>query len=143
MSSGLNLFYLIEANLVPLLTLVAHIHFVLFHFAKYLTGSQYFIHKIGIILTALTGKKINTDWHLFITQMEMKWTKEYTMTSHIIEYRTGALLLGMHIFNFNCFFEDFNCVFTLIHCLSRLLVYSLPLVEAPSKIVQNIENPLL
>ena len=61
------------------------------------------------------------DWHLFITQMETKWTKWYAMTSHVIAYRSLELLFSTHTFNFNCFFEDFNCVFTQIRCLSRVL----------------------
>ena len=61
------------------------------------------------------------DWHLFITQMETKWTKWYAMTSHVFAYRSSELLFGTHTFHFNCFFEDFNCVFTQIRCLSRVL----------------------
>ena len=38
--------------------------------------------------------------------MEMKLTKWYAMTSHVIAYRTAELLFGMHTFNFNCFFDD-------------------------------------
>ena len=38
----------------------------------------------------------------------MRWTKWYTMTSHVIAYGSLELLFGMHTFNFNCFFEDFN-----------------------------------
>ena len=66
-------------------------------------------------------KKSIPDWHLYITQMETKWTKWYAMTSHVIAYRSSELLYGTHKFNFNCFFDDFNCVFTQIRCLSRLL----------------------
>ena len=66
-------------------------------------------------------KKSIPDWHLFTTQMEMKWTKWYAMTSHLIAYRLTELLFGTHTFNFNCFFDDFNYVFTQIRCLSRLL----------------------
>ena len=74
-------------------------------------------------MRSLAGKKIiNTcNWHLFITQMETKWTKWYTMTSHVIAYRSLELHFDMHTFNFNCFFDDFNCVFTQTPCLSRLL----------------------
>ena len=68
------------------------------------------------------NKKSIPDWHLFITQMEKKWTKWYAMTSHVIAYRLTELLFGTHTFNFNCFFDDFNCVFTQIRCLSRLLI---------------------
>ena len=66
-------------------------------------------------------KKSIPDWHLFISQMETKWTKWYAMTSHVIAYRSLELLFGMHTFHFNCFFEDFNCIFTQIRCLSRVL----------------------
>ena len=66
-------------------------------------------------------KKSIPDWHLFITQMETKWTKWYAMTSHVIAYRSLELLFGTHTFYFNCFFEDFNCVFTQICWLSRVL----------------------
>ena len=71
---------------------------------------------------SIVNKKSIPDWHLFITQMETKWTKWYAMTSHEIAYRSTELLFGMHTFNFNCFFEDFNSVFTQIRCLSRLLL---------------------
>ena len=66
-------------------------------------------------------KKSIPDWHLYITQMETKWTKWYAMTSHVIAYRSSELLYGTLKFNFNCFFDDFNCVFTQMRCLSRLL----------------------
>ena len=89
--------------------------------AKILDWRRYFIHEIAIILHALLVKKSIPDWHLYITQMETKWTKRYTMTSHVIAYRSTELLFGTHTFNFNCFFDDFNCVFTQIRCLSRLL----------------------
>ena len=48
-------------------------------------------------------KKSIPDWHLFITQMETKWTKWYAMTSHVIAYGSLELLFGMHTFHFNCF----------------------------------------
>ena len=89
----------------------------MFFYAKYWTGHQYF-HKTGVILLE---KKSIPNWHLFITQMEMKWTKWYAMTSHVIAYRSLELLFGTHTFRFNCFFEDFNCIFTQIRCLSRVL----------------------
>ena len=69
----------------------------------------------------LLVKKSIPDWHLYITQMETKWTKWYAMTSHVIAYQSTKLLFGTHIFNFIFFFDDFNCVFTQIRCLSRLL----------------------
>ena len=83
-------------------------------------------------------KKSIPDWHLYITQMETKWTKWYAMTLHVIAYRSSELLYGTHTFNFNCFFDDFNCVFTQIRCLSRLLVS----VPSPS-ISSNISSPRL
>ena len=54
--------------------------------------------------------------------MEMKWTKWYAMTLHVIAYRSLELLFGKHTYDFNCFFKDFNCVFTQIRCLSRVLM---------------------
>ena len=63
-------------------------------------------------------KKSIPDWHLCITQMEKKWTKWPTMTSHVMK----ELLFGTHAFNFNCFLDHFNCAFTQIRCLSVLLV---------------------
>ena len=72
-------------------------------------------------MRSLVNKKSIPDWHLFITQMETKWTKWYAMTSHGIAYRSAELLFGTHTINFNCFFDDFNCVFTQISCLSRVL----------------------
>ena len=68
-------------------------------------------------------KKSIPDWHLFITQMELRGTKLYAMRLHLIAYRSLELLLGMHTFNFNCFFDDFNCILTQICCLSRLLFF--------------------
>ena len=53
--------------------------------------------------------------------MEMKWTKLYAKTSHVIAYLSLELLFGTPTFHFNCFFEDFNCVFTQIRCLSRVI----------------------
>ena len=72
-------------------------------------------------MCSLVKIKSIPDWHLFITQMEMKRTKWYAMTSHVIAYRSLELLFGTHTFHFNCLFEDFNCVFTQIRCLSRVL----------------------
>ena len=72
-------------------------------------------------MRSLVKKKSIPDWHLFITQMEMKWTKWYAMASHVIAYRSLELLFGTHKFHFKCFFEDFNCIFTQLLCLSRVL----------------------
>ena len=109
-----------EANIVPLLIFIAQIHIASFtsmFSAKYLTGHQYFI------LTACKlVKQSIPEWHLYITQMEKKWTKWYSMTSQVIAYRLKELLFGTHAINFNCFLDDFNCVFTQIRCLSVLLV---------------------
>ena len=83
-----------EANLVPLLTF-ERVHFASFTFiivfsAKYWTGHRFFIHKLELYcaLTSKKKKKSISDWHLFTTQMETKWTKWYTMTSHEIAYRS-------------------------------------------------------
>ena len=89
--------------------------------AKYWTGHRYFIHKLEWNCVLASKKKSIPDWHLFITQMETKWTKWYAMTSHVFAYRSSELLFGTHTFHFNCFFEDFNCVFMQIRCLSRVL----------------------
>ena len=94
--------------------------FIIVFSAKYWTVHQYFIHKMSYIERSLV-KKINTRLALFITQMETKWTKWHSVTSHVIGYRSLELIFSMHTFHFNCFFEDFNCVFTQIRCLSRVL----------------------
>ena len=72
---------------------------------KYWTGHRYFIHILELYC-ALASKKNKSipDWHLFITQMETKWTKWYAMTSHVIAYRSLEWLFGTHTFHFNCFF---------------------------------------
>ena len=87
-----------------------------------MTGADILFIKLELYCM-LSSKKINT-WHLYITQMETKWTKRYAMTSHVIAYRLAELLFGTHTFNFNCYFDDFNCVFTQIRCLSRLLHFN-------------------
>ena len=79
----------------------------------------------------LLVKKSIPDWHLFITQMEMKWTKWYAMTLHVNAYRSTVLLFGTHTFNFNCLFDDFNCIFTQIRCLSRLLLRLIDFSQFP------------
>ena len=83
-------------------------------------GTDIFI-KLEYIARSLVKIKSIPDWHLFISQMETKWTKRYAMTSHVNAYRWLELLFGRHTFHFNCFFDDFNCVFTQIRCLSRVL----------------------
>ena len=103
-----------EANLIPLLTF-KHVHFAKFHFHHSVfprnTGLGTDILFINCyIARSLVKIKSIPDWHLFITQMEMKWTEWYAMTSHVIAYRSLELLFGTHRFNFNCFFEDFSCL---------------------------------
>ena len=88
--------------------------------AAALLGTDIFI-KLEYIARSLVKIKSIPDWHLFISGMETKWTKWYTMTLNVIAYRSFELLFGTHTFHFNCFFEDFNCVFTQIRCLSRVL----------------------
>ena len=111
-----------EANLIPLLTFEPA-HFAKFHFhhsvfPRILDLARYFIHKTVELYYALANKKISIpDWHLFITQMETKWTKWYAMTLHVIAYWSLELLFAMHTFHFNCFFEGL----TQIYCLSRVL----------------------
>ena len=70
--------------------------------AKYWTGHRYFIHKLEWYWALASKKKSIPDWHLFITQMETKWTKWYAMTSHVLAYRLSELLFGTHTFHFNC-----------------------------------------
>ena len=131
-------FYIPKANLIALLTLVAHIHFAKFS-AKILDWRRYFIQ----IYCALASKKkkLIPDWYLHITQMETKWTKWYAMTSHTIAYRSTELLFGTHTFNFNCFFYDFNCVYTQIRCLSRLLCHNTSTHEKP--VIFTVVKPVL
>ena len=120
-----------EANLVPLLILIACIHIAsftsMFFSSKYLTGHRYFIHKKWSFTAHMLVKKSIPNWHLCITQMEKKWTKWYAMTLHVIAYHSKELLFGTHAFNFDCFLDDFNCVFTQICCLSVLLWFMLML----------------
>ena len=103
------------------------VHFVKFHFHHSVfprntgLGTNILFINWSYIARSLVKIKSIPDWHLFITQMETKWTKWYAMTSHVIAYRSLELLFGTHTFNFNCFFEDFNCVLTQIRCLSRVL----------------------
>ena len=122
-----------EANLIPLLTF-ERVHFAKFHFHPMHFHHSVFPRNTGLgidilfinwsyIARSLVKKKSTPDWHLFITQMEMEWTKWYATTPHVIAYRSLELLFGTHTFHFNCFFEDFNCVFTQKGCLSRVLVY--------------------
>ena len=72
--------------------------------------------KLELYCALASKKKSIPDWHLYITQMETKWTEWYAMTLHVIAYRSTELLFGTHTFNFNCFFDDFNCVFMQIRC---------------------------
>ena len=88
---------------------------------KYLTGADILFIKLELYSALASKKKSIPDWHLYITQMETKWTKWYAMRSHVIAYWSTELLFSTHTFNFNCFFDDFNCVFMQIRCLSRLL----------------------
>ena len=83
---------------------------------------RYLIINLELYCALASKKKSLPNWHLFITEIEMKWTKWYAMTLHVIAYQSLELLFGMHTFHFNCFFEDFNCAFTQIRCLSRVLL---------------------
>ena len=49
-------------------------------------------------MRSLVKEKSIPDWHLFITQMEIEWTKWYAMTSHLIAYRSLKLLFNTHTF---------------------------------------------
>ena len=115
-----------EANLIPMLTF-ERVHFAKFHFHHGVfprntgLGTDFLLINWSDIARSLVKKKSIPDWHLFINRMKTNWTKWYTMTLHVIAYRSLELLFGTHTFHFNCFFEDFNCVFTQIRCLSRVL----------------------
>ena len=104
-----------------------HVYFAKFHFHLSVfprntgLGTDIFI-KLEYIARMLVKIKSIPDWHLFISRMEIKWTKWYAMTSHVIAYRSLELLFGTPTFHFNCSFDDFNCVFTQIRCLSRVLL---------------------
>ena len=87
-------------------------------------GTDIFI-KLEYIARSLVKIKSIRDWHLFISRMETKRTKWYSMKSHVIAYWSLELLFGTHTFHFNCFFDDFNCVFTQIRCLSRVLSWKI------------------
>ena len=115
-----------EANLVPLLTIIARIHIasftsMFFPLNTWLVINILFI-KLEFYCAHACKKNQNpTGIYVCITQMKKKWTKWYAMTSHVIAHRSKELLFGMHAFNFNCFLDDFNCIFTQIRCLSVLL----------------------
>ena len=122
-----NDFIVPEANLIPLLTF-ERVHFAKFHFHHSVfprnTGLDtdiFLFINWSYIARSLVKIKSIPDSHVFITQMETKWTKWYAITSHVIAYQSLELLFGTHTFHFNCFFEDFNCVLTQIRCLSRVL----------------------
>ena len=79
-----------EANVIPLLTF-ERVHFAVSlsskcFSAKYWAGHRYFIHKLELYCVLAGKKKSIPDWHLFITEMETKWTKRYAMKSHVIAY---------------------------------------------------------
>ena len=107
-----------EANFIPLLTF-ERVHFAKFHFHLCVfprntgLGTDILFINWSDIARSLVKKISIPDWHLFITQMETKWTKWYAMTSHVIAYRSPELLFGTHTFHF-------NCIFTQIRCLSRV-----------------------
>ena len=115
-----------EANLIPLLTF-ERVYFAKFHFHHCVfprntgLGTNIFI-KLEYIARSLVKIKSIPDWHLFISRMEIKWTKWCAMTSHVIAYRSLELLFSTHTFHFTCFLEYFSCVFTQIRCLSRVLL---------------------
>ena len=76
-----------EANLIPLLTF-ERVHFAKFHFHHSVflrntgLGTDILFIKLELYCVASKKKSI-PDWHLFITQMKMKWTKWYAITSHV------------------------------------------------------------
>ena len=71
------------------------------YFCEILDWAPIFSLKWSILRLLVKIKSI-PDWHLFISQMETKWTKWYAMTSHVIAYRSLELLFGTHTFHFNC-----------------------------------------
>ena len=79
-----------EAILIPLLTF-ERVHFAKFHFHHCVfprntgLGTDILFINWSYFARSLVKKSI-PDWHLFITQMETKWTKLYAMTSHVIAY---------------------------------------------------------
>ena len=50
--------------------------------AKILDWCRYLFIKLELYCESIP------HWHLYITQMETKWTKWYAMTSHVIAYRS-------------------------------------------------------
>ena len=117
------------ANIIPLLTfqrgsLQFQFHQSVFARNTGLGTDILFINWSYIACSLVKKKKSIPDWHLFISEMEIKWTKRYAMKSHVIAYRSLELLFGTHTFHFNCFFKDINCIFTQILCLSRVLCVS-------------------
>ena len=100
-------------------------------------GTDIFM-KLEYIARSLVKIKSISDWYLFISRMQTKWTKWYAMTSHVI--RSLELLFGTHTFHFNCFFDDFNCVFTQIRCLSRVLKHTFKQMDKKIKLLaKNLE----
>ena len=101
-----------EANLIPLLTFEC-VHFAKFHFHHSVfprntgLGTDILFINWSYIARSLVKIKSTPDWPLFITQMEMKLTKWYAMTSHEIAYRSLELLFGTHTLHFNCFLIAF------------------------------------
>ena len=128
----------------PLLTFEG-VHFAKFHFHHCVfprntgLGTDILFIKWSDIARSPVKKSI-PDWHLFINRMEMKWTKWYAMTSHVIAYWSLELLFGIHTIHFNCFFEDFYCVFTQIRCLSRVLIIIIMWNENNFKAVFYAQN---
>ena len=72
--------------------------FIIVFFREILDLAPIFYSQKRVILRSLVKKSI-PDWHLFITQIETKWTKWYAMTLHLIAYRLLELLFGTHTFH--------------------------------------------
>ena len=79
--------------------------------------------KAHMIVTCFSyAKRESDDWHSCVTQMEMKWTKWYAMTAHVIAYQSAELLFGLLAFKFYYFLDDFDCVSTGSFYTNTLLI---------------------
>ena len=78
-------FIVTEAYLIPLLTFDC-VHFAKFHLYHSVfprntgLGTDILFIKLELYCALASKKKSIPNWHLFITQMETKWTKWYAMT---------------------------------------------------------------
>ena len=109
----------------------------------------FYSQKKSYIARLLVKTKSIPDWHLFITQMDILFTKKelhcalasknkintrlafvyYSngnemdqMVRNDIAYRSLKLLFGKHTFHSNCFFEDFNYAAYLNKLLNKCMI---------------------